>query len=185
MFGAACQQSLRLDSLSDRSIWVYPPEEFIGYLLDLVCFTLEDCPNNEFFNTASPFLPLNVCGAFQLCKQSSIVEKHPFSNALFQGMDDNWHSSIAVSLSGNPANLITIQDSGSHEPSDASQVPNCVSMDSNQGTTDLPKIPTVLNLMGTHASYLQWLTGAMLVLVPSIQYSLIQILPPLQATLCN
>ena len=128
-FGATCQQCLCLDSLSGCFIWVHPPEEFISYLLELVCFTLKDHPDNEFFDKASPFLPLNVRGAFQLHKQSSVVKKCPFSDTLFQGMDDKWCSSLTVSLLGNPANLVTVQDSGSHEPSDASQVPNRVLMD--------------------------------------------------------
>ena len=51
-------------------------------------------------------------------------------------MDDEWHGSIAISLSNDPANLVTVQDSGSHVPLDASQLPNHVSMDSNQGAED-------------------------------------------------
>ena len=67
---AACHQCLHLDSSSGRFIWVYPPEEFINHLSDLVCFTLEDHPGNKFFNKAYPFLPADLRGAFQLHKQS-------------------------------------------------------------------------------------------------------------------
>ena len=52
-------------------------------------------------------------------------------------MDDKWHSSVANSLSSNPANPITVQDLNSHERLDASQVPNHVLMDLNQGAKDL------------------------------------------------
>ena len=109
-FAAACQQCLCLDSLSGRFIWVCPPNKFIGHLLDLVCFALKDYPNNEFFNKAYPFLPTDICGAFQLYKQSGVVEKRRFSNTLHQGMHNKWHSSIAISLLSNPATLVTVQD---------------------------------------------------------------------------
>ena len=135
-FGAACQQCLRSDSPSGPFIWAYPPEEFVRHISNLVCFTLEDRPDNEFFDKASSFLPANIRGAFKLYKQSSIVEKRPFSNTLFQGMDDKWHSSVTIAMTGNPVNLVTVQDSGSRSPSDDSQVPNRVSMDSNQGAKD-------------------------------------------------
>ena len=115
-FGAACQQCLRLDSPSGCFIWVYPLEEFVSYISDLVCFALKDHPDNEFFDKASPFLPSNIHRAFQLYKQSSVVKKRPFLNTLFQGMDDKWCSSVTISLLGNPANLVIIQNSSSHEP---------------------------------------------------------------------
>ena len=113
MFVAACQQCLRSDSPSGCFIWVYPPKEFVSYISDLTCFTLEDRPDNKFFDKASPFLPSNIHGAFQLHKQSGIVEKPPFSNTLFQGMDDKWYSPVTISLSGNPSDLVTIQGSSS------------------------------------------------------------------------
>ena len=81
-FAVTCHQCLHSNSPSGYFIWVCPPEEFINYLLDLVCITLKDHPNNKFFNKAYPFLPADVCEAFQLHKQSGIVEKHPFSNTL-------------------------------------------------------------------------------------------------------
>ena len=46
-FGAACRQCLHSDSPSGCFIWVYPPEEFVCHVLDLVCFTLKDRPDNE------------------------------------------------------------------------------------------------------------------------------------------
>ena len=118
------RQCLRSDSTPGRFIWVYPLEEFVRHVSDLVCFALKDRPDNEFFNKASPFLPMNIHGAFKLYKQSGIVEKRPFSNTLFQGMDNKWHSSVTIAMTGNPVNLITVQDSSSHLPSDDSQVPN-------------------------------------------------------------
>ena len=87
MFAAACQQCLCSDSPTGQFIWVYPPDEFINHILDLVCFTLKDHSDNKFFDKALPFLPVDLCGAFQLYKQSGIVEKHCFSNTLCQGMD--------------------------------------------------------------------------------------------------
>ena len=135
-FAATCHQCLRSDSPSGHFIWVYLPDGFINHLLDLVCFALEDHPNNKFFDKAYPFLPTDIRGAFQLCKQSSIVEKRPFSNALCQGLADKWHIAITIFLLNDPANFVTIQDSDSHEPLDASQVPYRVSMDSNQGAKD-------------------------------------------------
>ena len=39
-------------------------------------------------------------------------------------------------MTGDPVNLVAVQDSGSRSPSDGSQVPNRVSMDSNQGAKD-------------------------------------------------
>ena len=53
-FGAACRQCLRSDSPSGRFIWVYPPEEYIRHVSDLVCFTLEDRPDN---NSSTRLLP--------------------------------------------------------------------------------------------------------------------------------
>ena len=49
----------------------------------------------------------------------------------------------------------------------------------------LPRIPSVLNLMAMRTNCLQQLTGAILVLVLSIQHSLIQILPQPWAIFCN
>ena len=135
-FVAAYQQCLHSDCPSGDFIWVCPPDEFISHVSDLVCFALKDHPDNGFFDKAFPFLPADVHGAFQLYKQSGFVEKCRFSITLCQGMDDKWCSSIAISLSNDHTNLVTVQDSGSHDPLDASQVPNSVSMDSNQGAKD-------------------------------------------------
>ena len=135
-FAAACQQCLCSDSSAGCFVWVCPPDEFIQHVSDLVCFTLEDHPNNKFFDKAFPFLPSDIRGAFQLYKQSDVVEKCHFSNTLCQGMDGKWHRSIAISLSKNPANLVTVQDLGNLGPLDVFQVLNCVLMCSNQGAKD-------------------------------------------------
>ena len=118
------------------SFW-YPPLQLEQHISNLVCFVLEDQPNNEFFDQALLFLPTDIRGAFMHHKQSSVFEKHHFSNTLQQGMDGKWHSSVTISLLENPANLVTVQDSSNCDSLDASQVPNCVLMDSNQGIKDL------------------------------------------------
>ena len=51
-------------------------------------------------------------------------------------MDSKWQSSITISLSNDPTNLVAVQDLGNHDPLDASQNANCVLMDSEQGTKD-------------------------------------------------
>ena len=67
-FAATCQQCLHSDSSTGQFNWVYPPDEFINHISDLMCFTLEDHPDNEFFDQAFPFLPADLRGAFQLHK---------------------------------------------------------------------------------------------------------------------
>ena len=41
-------------------MWVYPPDEFLQHVSDLVCFVPEDHPDNEFFDKAFPLLPLDI-----------------------------------------------------------------------------------------------------------------------------
>ena len=106
----------------DHSRSVESSDEFLRHVSDLVCFAPEDHPNNEFFDKVLPFLPTDVRGAFQLYKSSCIVEKHCFSDTSHQGMDGEWHSSIAIAVSNNPTNLVTIQDSSNYDPLDISQV---------------------------------------------------------------
>ena len=101
-----------------------------------MCLALEDHPNKEFCDKALPFLPTDICAAFMLHKQSSVVGQHHFSNTLCQGMDGKWHSPVTISALKNPVNLVTIQDSSNCDSLNASQVPNCVLMDSNQGDKD-------------------------------------------------
>ena len=60
----------------------------------------------------------------------------PTTNSLTRLLPSFLQISVEPSSSTNWANLVTVQDSSSHEPSDASQVPNCVSMDSNPGAQD-------------------------------------------------
>ena len=69
-----------------------------------------------------------------------------------------WHSSVTIALSGDPVNLTTAQDLGSHAPSDASQVPNGVSMDSNPGAKDSSQDSKYIELDG-HARQLSPTAG--------------------------
>ena len=113
-----------------------PPPQCVQHISYFVCFALEDCPDNDFFNQVLPFLPVDLCGACMLHKQSNVVEKCCFSSDLCQEIDGEWHRSVTNSASNAPTNLITIQDSSNPNCLDASKVPNCDLMDSNQGAKD-------------------------------------------------
>ena len=108
VFAATCQQCLCSDFSASHFIWVCPSDEFLQCVSDLVCFELEDHPDNEFFDKALPFLSSNVRGAFQLHKQSSIDEKCHFSDTSSQEMDGKWHSSIAIAVLNKSTNLVTV-----------------------------------------------------------------------------
>ena len=109
------------------------PDAFVNNLKVIVQTVLEDCPNNNFFEQAKPFLPPAIQGGYNLYIQYTSEDKEMFLDTLFKDKHGGWHYSLLYlhlkNVTGaTPATTVCTCDTTSHEQN----VANCVSTDLTQ-----------------------------------------------------